>query len=244
MATRKSSNALEVNGTRLARMRVLKGLSQEQLAEKIGVAVKTLRNWETRPGQTIHPPHLKQLADYFECPPATLLKDGRAPTVVRTARDLVAENIAIVQAAREFLYVVGTRSRDEDYLCAIEAAIKNNSNLIHYRILPPTPVSRAMAAHIQRLFEIRSPTESYHAGTQSLYVTRFEDARNYPLECCVCMNEATALLVLPSVNTPFSYDTAIIFEDGDMIEGWKRWIGVMARAGQRIVRSEDVAASE
>jgi len=53
-----------------------------------------------------------------------------------------------------------------------------------------------------------------------------------------------ALFVLPSIHGAWRYDTAVVFEEPAVIEGWHRWIEEMYRAGRPVETTADVTKFE
>ncbi|MDN3265779.1 hypothetical protein QWJ26_39490 [Streptomyces sp. CSDS2] len=71
--------------------------------------------------------------------------------------DLVETMVDVVGGAREQLVVTGSRSREKAYLPAIETAVAEQPDLVHYRVLYGPPRHRALADHLLRLLELRDP---------------------------------------------------------------------------------------
>jgi hypothetical protein len=49
--------------------------------------------------------------------------------------DLVEAMVSVAAGAREQLVVTGSRSREKAYLAAIETAVAQHPDLVHYRVL-------------------------------------------------------------------------------------------------------------
>ncbi|GHH23176.1 hypothetical protein [Streptomyces rubradiris] len=72
--------------------------------------------------------------------------------------DLVEAMVDFVGGAREQLVVSGSRSREKAYLSAIETAVAEQPDLVHYRVPYGPPRHRALADHLLRLLEPRDPS--------------------------------------------------------------------------------------
>jgi transcriptional regulator with XRE-family HTH domain len=62
-------------GTKIARLREQRKLSQEQLADLVGVSQVTVGNWEQ--GKSIKHDHLKKISTVFDIPVDFLLDDDK-----------------------------------------------------------------------------------------------------------------------------------------------------------------------
>ncbi|MFD7019855.1 hypothetical protein [Streptomyces sp. NPDC059928] len=72
--------------------------------------------------------------------------------------DLVEAMVDVAAGAREQLVVTGSRSREKTYLAAIETAVAQRPDLVHYRVLYGPPRHRELADHLLRLLELRDPS--------------------------------------------------------------------------------------
>jgi hypothetical protein len=120
-------------------------------------------------------------------------------------------------------------------LSKIEEIITARPELSHIRIVFGTPITKQILEHIERLVALKSGGEDRFG---KLMLARYENPNLYPAEAAVCMNEKKALYVLPSITGAWRYDTAIVFEDPKVIEGWQRWIEEMYRSGFPVETSE------
>lgn len=76
-------------GIKLRRLREKKKLSQEELAEKIGVSQVTVGKWEQ--GSSIKHEHIKKLAEVFEVPVEYLL-EGKQINMIQNNSDNTSNN--------------------------------------------------------------------------------------------------------------------------------------------------------
>lgn len=64
---------------------------------------------------------------------------------------------ATVRSAGECLVVMGSRSRDVDYLATTEAVLAERPSLIYYRVLFGPPHHQVLKDHLVRLLRLRDP---------------------------------------------------------------------------------------
>jgi len=98
-----------------------------------------------------------------------------------------------------------------------------------------------MVRHLRRMIDIRDGNEE---PRQTISIGVYASVRTYPSEATICLNERMALFVLPSIHGAWRYDTAVVFEEPAVIEGWRRWIEEMYRAGKPIVTFADITKLE
>ncbi len=101
-------------GKNISKLRRLKGLTQDELAEKLFVTRQTVSGWEngrTQPGLDI----LGELSDVLDCSPLDIIGTQRKPT-----RSLF---VALIYENEELFYKKSKEILQSDYLC--EVAVKN-----------------------------------------------------------------------------------------------------------------------
>lgn len=101
-------------GKNIAKLRRAKGLTQDDLAQKLFITRQTVSGWEigrTQPGLDV----LGELADVLDCSPLDII-DSRK----RQTRSLF---VALVYENEELFYKISNEILQSDYLC--EIAIKN-----------------------------------------------------------------------------------------------------------------------
>lgn len=101
-------------GKNISKLRRIKGLTQDELAEKLFVTRQTVSGWEngrTQPGLDI----LGELADVLDCSPLDIIGSRKKPT-----RSLF---VALIYENEELFYKISKDILHSDYLC--EIAIKN-----------------------------------------------------------------------------------------------------------------------
>lgn len=229
----------KVNSARLLRERHQRAMNRPDFAAYCGFSERRVAAWETGPSR-IHPSSLDRLAKRLEIEPRDLLLESIPPQLITGTSHLVQCNIEIVMNAREFVYVTGSRSRDLEYLNAILTALDQQPSLVHRRILFGAPRTQQMREHVLELLALKKSRPEYVAGSQPIGLAIYESDRSFPPEASICMNERRALFVLPSVCSPWEYDTAIVFETNAVIEGWKRWIDSIFNSCSQIKRPSDV----
>lgn len=217
-------------------------MSQPDFARHCGVSEKQLGEWESPENVRVNIQTIKKLAGGCQCTPADLILHESPPELIVSANAVIQRNMRIVQEAREFLFVTGSRSRDKEYLDAITQVLRANPNLLHRRVLFGPPRTEAMHAHIAELLEIKSASPKYVEGNERLVIAFYEEDRNFPPEAAVCMNEREALIVLPSTDGTWKYNTAIVFEQQPVVKGWKIWIESIFTQHQRIDNALEIPA--
>jgi transcriptional regulator with XRE-family HTH domain len=206
------------DGKTILRLRLEKGLGRDEVARKAGISVKTLRNLETKPGHHATPLVISCLATYFGIDRSALVERSLPATSVLTSTaDILRANVDIAGSARDVLLCVGSRSRDASYLRAIEAALEANPRLSHYRVMALPPFKPIFQQHLLRLIEIRDPLDR-SCGYKTIHVGIYRDTIRQP-ECGVCVNETTALVVLPSISSVGEYNTAMLTNDKRVVDG-------------------------
>ena len=101
-------------GKNISKLRRLKGLTQDELAEKLFVTRQTVSGWEngrTQPALDI----LGELSDVLDCSPLDIIGSSKKPT-----RSLF---VALIYENEELFYKKSKEILHSDYLC--EIAIKN-----------------------------------------------------------------------------------------------------------------------
>lgn len=230
-----------IDGKFLATERKRLGYSQDAFCVEFGLTRRVIKDIETNPQKRVQPHTLAAIAAALGVQPRELTRQFAAPRLLTASAQLVGTNLEIVGAAKEFIYTTGSRSRDTAYLSEIERAIERNPSLAYFRILFDTPVSPQMVKHLHRILEIRNAGEE---PRQTISVGVYANVRTYPTEATICMNERTSLFVLPSIDGAWGYDTAVVFEDPNVIAGWRRWIEEMYRAGEPIKTVAQLAKLE
>ncbi|MFI0742723.1 multiprotein-bridging factor 1 family protein [Streptomyces sp. NPDC021100] len=120
--------------------------------------------------------------------------------------DLVEAMVGVAADAREQLVVTGSRSREKAYLAAIETAVAQHPDLVHYRVLYGPPRHRALADHLVRLLELRDPATRRN-GVKTLHLGLVEPAQ--ALERFFIASEAAAVVPLPSFHGADGFDCGV-----------------------------------
>ncbi|MEJ8662196.1 helix-turn-helix transcriptional regulator [Streptomyces sp. MS1.AVA.4] len=121
--------------------------------------------------------------------------------------ELVEAMIDVAGNAREQLIVAGSRSREKAYLDAIEAAVAERPDLVHYRVLYGPPRHRALADHLLRLLELRDPAARRH-GVKTLHIGMVEASQ--ALERFFVASETAAVVPLPSFHGADGFDCGVL----------------------------------
>ncbi|GGT56249.1 hypothetical protein GCM10010271_70110 [Streptomyces kurssanovii] len=117
--------------------------------------------------------------------------------------DLIEAMVGVVGGAREQLVVTGSRSRERPYLEAIENAVAQQPDLIHYRVLYGPPRHQALTEHLLRLLELRDPSERRN-GVKTLHIGMVDPA-SAPERFFVA-SETAAVVPLPSFHGADGFD--------------------------------------
>ncbi len=202
--------------------------TQEQVCEDLdkqskegssGVTPGMLSGWEL--GKHITSiKYRKMLADYYAQPPDVLFAHqdqqltaaSEAPQLLVGHRDLREAMTQVVRDAKQYLAVVGSRSRDEVYLEAIETVLALTPELVHYRVLFGPPRHRVLKDHLERLVTIRDPHDR-SLGLKTLHIGIIEDEPGTP-ERFFCASESTAVVPIPSLTSSEAFDSGVLFETG------------------------------
>lgn len=159
--------------------------------------------------------------------------------LVQTHADLKATLLAIVDEAADHLVATGSRSRDPDYLMAIEAKLARDHTLVHYRVLFGPPRWQLLKEHLLRLVQIRDPAARHH-GSKTIFIGLFDDFAREP-ENFVCANERRAFVRLPSLTGIQKYDTGIEIRDPDLARAYVRFVQELRSASRPIETKLDIA---
>ncbi|MDQ3154752.1 MAG: XRE family transcriptional regulator [Actinomycetota bacterium] len=184
-----------------------------------GVTPSMLSGWELAK-HTTSIRYRRMLADYYAQPPEVLFahQDQRLTTASETPRLLVGHHdlreamTEVVRDARDYLAVVGSRSRDAVYLDAIETVLAQRPELVHYRVLFGPPRHQVLKDHLLRLVKIRDPHDR-SLGLKTLHIGIVEDDPGTP-ERFFCASESTAVVPIPSVTSSEAFDSGVLFEAG------------------------------
>ncbi|WP_414166370.1 XRE family transcriptional regulator [Streptoverticillium reticulum] len=210
----------------LKRARVARNMTLEEAAEALnaitgGAADASLMSaWESgrRRTGTRNRAGLCQL--YRERPEVLFAhQDGAATSVLETFgtavvvkvltrwTDLIESMVGVVAGAREQLVVTGSRSREKAYLAAIETAVAQQPDLVHYRVLYGPPRHRALVGHLVRLLELRDPAARRN-GVKTLHIGMVESAE--VLERFFVASETAAVVPLPSFHGADGFDCGVL----------------------------------
>jgi transcriptional regulator with XRE-family HTH domain len=122
--------------------------------------------------------------------------------------DLRAAMIEVVVFAREYLVVLGSRSRDARYLEAIEAAVEQHSTLVHYRVLFGPPHHAMLKDHLLRLIKLRDPGDR-STGVKTLHLGMIGDTVATP-ERFLVASENQAVVPIPSLTSAEAFDCGML----------------------------------
>ena len=199
----------------LRRARLARNWTLDEVVEEIdlrapgghsGVTASMLSGWELG-RHTTSIGHRRTLCEIYGQPPEVLFahQDGSlrtaspGPRLLAGFRDLREAMVATVTSARYCLVAAGSRSRDSEYLAAIEAALVEWPGLVHYRVLFGPPQHRVLRDHLLRLLDLRDPRDR-SLGWKTLHVGIVEDTVTMP-ERFFCASEQMAVAPIPSLTS-------------------------------------------
>ncbi|WP_218038587.1 XRE family transcriptional regulator [Acrocarpospora pleiomorpha] len=210
-----------------------------------GVTASMVSGWELG-RHTTSIGHRKTLCEIYDLSPDVLfahqdegLTARPGPRLLAGFGDLQRALLDTVSGARDCLVVMGSRSRDETYLKAIETVLVERPRLVYYRVLFGPPHHRVLQEHLMRLLRVRDP-EDRSVGVKTLHLGLMEDTTMAP-ERFFCASEQMAVVPIPSLTSHEAFDSGIVLG----VAGAARLLdhGRQAYAAARRVESiEQVAA--
>ena len=159
--------------------------------------------------------------------------------VIRTHDELATELLSIVNDAERWLVCTGSRSREQNYLEAIENRLRSLPSLVHYRVLYGPPHNELFKRHLTQLLSIRDPADRVY-GLQTLYIGMFNNSMLEP-EKFVSANEKRALVVFPSLTGVGRFDTALVLSDPQDVDSLIRYVQELYRCSQIVESPSEVA---
>jgi transcriptional regulator with XRE-family HTH domain len=236
----KDDGKLRPDGTVIKRMRKQRGYSRERLTELTGVAVKTIRNLETKPSYRCYPCTIGILAQHYGVEPSALIQpeDSSGMLLLTSIPDILETKIRIVTSAKSVLACIGSRSRHEDILRHIETTLLSKPELVHYRTMSLPPFKREFQDHLLRMIKIREPRNSsdksktLHMGIYDCLVRQSEPF--------IYANETTALVMLPCVSGVGNHSTAVLFENAFIAQKYVDLAKNLYRLGKVLETERDI----
>lgn len=189
-------------------------LDQHAVDGSAGVTPSMLSGWELgRHVTSIR--YRKLLADYYGQPPevlfahqdASLVSAEETPRLLVGHRDLREAMTAVVDGARRYLAISGSRSRDTTYLAAIESVLTARPELVHYRVLFGPPRHAVLTDHLLRLLDLRDPADRSLGKT--LHVGMVVEDPSTP-ERFFCASEISAVVPIPSLTSAEAFDSGVL----------------------------------
>ncbi|MBB4934433.1 transcriptional regulator with XRE-family HTH domain [Lipingzhangella halophila] len=178
-----------------------------------GVTPSMLSGWE-RGRHTTSSRYRRLLAHYYGEPVHVLfahqdespIEASDSPRLITDPQSLRDAMINVVSSAEEYLAVAGSRSRDQNYLTAIETALHQRPSLVHYRLLFGSPRTQPLFEHLEHLLEIRDPQDR-SLGMKTLHIGLIDT--DLP-ERFFCACEHTAVVPLPSFISVYGFDCGVV----------------------------------
>ncbi|MFD3970361.1 hypothetical protein [Streptomyces cyaneofuscatus] len=121
--------------------------------------------------------------------------------------ELVEAMVEVAVKAREYLVVTGSRSRERLYLEAIETAVAQQPDLVHYRVLYGPPRHEELTDHLVRLLKLRDPGVRRN-GLRTLRIGVVEQRE--VMERYFVASESAAVVPLPSFYGAEGFDCGVL----------------------------------
>lgn len=184
------------------------------------------------------------LCQIYEASPEELGLIAGAPAaaghvgLVTSYEALVAEMIAVVSEADETLVTTGSRSREQRYLEAIERRLREQPELVYYRVLLGPLRSLELRDHLLSVLTLRDPRE-LPRGVRTLHIRFVEDLDREP-ERYICASERAAVVAMPSFVTPGNFDSGVVLSTATAAAGLVSHVKQLALSAPRIETSAAV----
>jgi transcriptional regulator with XRE-family HTH domain len=208
--------------SQLRRARLARNWTLEAVVEEIdlrtpgghsGVTPSMVSGWELG-RHTTSIGHRRVLCDIYRQPPDALfahqdagLPGGAAPRLLVGFSQLHQALLATVTGAQECLVVLGSRSRDAEYLGTIENTLAQQPGLVHYRVLFGPPCHQILKDHLIRLLRLRDPGDRTR-GVKTLHIGVVNDPATSP-ERFFCASERMAVVPIPSLTSHEAFDSGV-----------------------------------
>ena len=164
---------------------------------------------------------------------------GKTYKVIQTADALFNLNKKIVDEAEKYLYMTGSRTRDQPYLDVIEMRVHQVPSLVIYRVLFGPPHHQMLKTHLQHLLEIRDPDDRTFLQ-QTIHLGYFDDFKKQA-ESFIIGNERQAMVLLPSLLGVGEYNCGILFTGKDDVQGLYRFVKDLYNLSRKIETKEAIA---
>lgn len=237
---KKDDGKLCPDGASIRRMRKQRGYSRERLAALTGIAIKTLRNLETRPSYRCRPCTIGILAQHYGVEPSTFIMPEETACIrlLTSTPEIIEAKAKIVTSAKSTLACVGSRSRHEGLLRLIELNLRAKPDLVHYRAMFLPPFKKEFQDHLLNTLRIRDEDRTKNTH-QKIHVGIY-DCLVKQSEAHVIANETTALVMLPCVSGIGSQSTAVLLEDPVIARKYIELIKALYRSGRKIETEQDI----
>jgi pimeloyl-ACP methyl ester carboxylesterase len=170
--------------------------------------------------------------------------DSTIPRFANGRGEVIRINIQLVQEAEKEIYTIGSRSRDEKYLAAIEKRLQEDPKLVYYRVLMGPPRHQVLKEHLSKILSLRDPQDRTH-GYQTVHLAMYHDLVAQP-EVFLCGTERRCLVVLPAATGKVGeYSTGVVFTESSVVQGYhsltKALYDAAISAGYRLETKSAVA---
>ncbi len=221
MSVRSSRSPKDVSPLRQARLarnwtldQVVAEIDLRAVGGHSGVTASMVSGWELG-RHTTSIAHRATLCEVYGQAPDVLFAhqdqglEGRAaPVLLAGFADMQKAMLSTVAGARECLVVMGSRSRDQVYLGAIEEVLVERPALVYYRVLFGPPHHQVLKDHLLTLLRIRDP-EDRSLGIKTLHLGVVDDTTATP-ERFFCASERMAVAPIPSLTSHEAFDSGVM----------------------------------
>ena len=196
---------------------------------------------ETAPGQ--HTEVCKPLSradTSFELLKSAVVR-STIPTLIADSPALLRANLSIVREARRVLYAVGSRSRDPEYLAAIEEALQRHPQLVYHRVLVGPLRRDELKQHLSRVLGIRDPAARVQ-GQKTVYIGQYTDTAEQP-EVFLVGNEVRCLVTIPALTSGVGdYSSGLAVTGARHVDAYERLVKTLYAAGEPKESAPAIAA--
>ena len=170
----------------------------------------------------------------------TIVLGSTLPRLLRGGQEVIEANRRVVGEAEHVIFTTGSRSRDLEYLAAIEHKLQCQPALRYYRVLMGPPLREEMIDHLERVLQIRDPS-SRAEGHKTTHLAEFDALDRQP-EVFLCGNEHTVVVVLPPLTGLGRYSAALIVTGLEYVNAYKDLVHELYSAGTPLEDAEAVAS--
>lgn len=141
--------------------------------------------------------------------------------------------VRLVNESHVRIWATGSRSRDSDYLRAIEEKLEKNNDFAYVRILFGPIRNDLLKNHLLNVIKVKGAQERVH-------ICSIDDTARY-YEQFFSLSENSALVVLPSINAIGNHDCAVQLR-GKLLQRLEHVAESFKRVSTRLTSDEQIQA--